>query len=282
MDPNPRSTKRIRMETERTSKDAANDTSRDETELATFQTRDLAVAHAKIQALEKELALAKQEIERLRNPPIHHHHIHERSHPVLCNDALLQRILKYLPNTFRFTAAVNKRFKHSYAIVHKHQTTTAYNEASASIGTTRICLAEGGSAKVVCRRAARNNSAVLQHVIAERPDLSQFACLVTAECGSLELFQWAVTNECDRNDPSICYGAARNGHLAVLQWARADGWAWNRSICYGAAQGGHLEVLQWARANGCRWNRTTTYGAAQGGHLEFYSGPVPIVAGGIL
>jgi hypothetical protein len=49
--------------------------------------------------------------------------------------------------------------------------------------------------------------------------------------------------------------AAAGGHLAVLQWARANGCDWNEDTCRQAARGGHLEVLQWARANDCPWDR---------------------------
>ena len=48
-----------------------------------------------------------------------------------------------------------------------------------------------------------------------------------------------------------------NGHLEVLQWARANGCAWSVDTCMFAAAGGHLEVLQWARANGGQWNDYT-------------------------
>ena len=53
----------------------------------------------------------------------------------------------------------------------------------------------------------------------------------------------------------MCEGAAAYGHLAVLQWARAQGCPWDEETCVGAALGGHLaasdSVLQWARAQGC-------------------------------
>ena len=44
---------------------------------------------------------------------------------------------------------------------------------------------------------------------------------------------------------------ARNGHLEVLRWARANGCQWDERTCYAAAERGHLDVLKWARANGC-------------------------------
>lgn len=50
----------------------------------------------------------------------------------------------------------------------------------------------------------------------------------------------------------ICWGAASQGHMAVLVWvADIQGKAFARSVsrvqcCYGAANGGHLSVLVWA------------------------------------
>jgi len=41
-----------------------------------------------------------------------------------------------------------------------------------------------------------------------------------------------------------------NGHLHVLQWARAQEppCPWDADVCTFAATNGHLEVLQWLRA----------------------------------
>jgi hypothetical protein len=47
--------------------------------------------------------------------------------------------------------------------------------------------------------------------------------------------------------------AARGGHLAVLQWARANGGDWNGGTCQVAAKGGHHTLLQWAWPDGCPW-----------------------------
>ena len=44
---------------------------------------------------------------------------------------------------------------------------------------------------------------------------------------------------------------AEGGHLAVLQWARANGCPWDRYTYRNAALGGHLEMLQWLCATGC-------------------------------
>jgi len=52
-----------------------------------------------------------------------------------------------------------------------------------------------------------------------------------------------------------CVYCAEGGHLAVLQWARAQGHPWNERTCERAADNGHLEVLQWARTHGCPWDK---------------------------
>ena len=65
----------------------------------------------------------------------------------------------------------------------------------------------------------------------------------------------------------MLWKAAQGGHLAVLQWLRASGCAWDVGTCHEAAEGGHLAVLQWARANGCQWDTRTCSNAAGGRHL---------------
>ena len=45
--------------------------------------------------------------------------------------------------------------------------------------------------------------------------------------------------------------AARGGHLAVLQWLRANGCKWSAETYSQAVAGGHLAVQQWLRDNGC-------------------------------
>jgi hypothetical protein len=66
----------------------------------------------------------------------------------------------------------------------------------------------------------------------------------------------------------LCSWSAGNGHLEVLQWARANGSPWDEWTCTKAARNGHLEVLKWARANGCPWNESTCSYAVMNGHLE--------------
>ncbi len=65
-----------------------------------------------------------------------------------------------------------------------------------------------------------------------------------------------------------CVAAARHGHLAALQWARANGAEWGTRVCSDAAMNGHLHVLRWARENGCAWDKSTCEAAAANGHLD--------------
>jgi hypothetical protein len=52
---------------------------------------------------------------------------------------------------------------------------------------------------------------------------------------------------------NVCENAAKEGHLEILKWARANGAPWNEWTCVRAAEKGHLEVLKWARSNGAPW-----------------------------
>ena len=92
-------------------------------------------------------------------------------------------------------------------------------------------------------------------------------CEYSAKGGHLAVLQWARAQGRPW-DAYTCAHAARGGHLEVLQWARANGCPWNEQTCAWAARNGHLEVLQWARAHGCPWNELTCARAAEGGHHE--------------
>ena len=112
-----------------------------------------------------------------------------------------------------------------------------------------------------------------------------------AEGGHLEVLQWArcsglpmgracapsrlyaATSMCRSGralraawDKWTCARALGN-HLAVLQWARAQGCPWDKYTCTYAASNGHLAVLQGARS-GLPWDERMCAYAASDGHLE--------------
>ena len=69
-------------------------------------------------------------------------------------------------------------------------------------------------------------------------------------------------------DKITCMFAAKEGHLEVLQWARANGCPWHKFTCRWAAELGHLEILKWPRANGCLWDDNARDAAAKRGYIE--------------
>lgn len=60
----------------------------------------------------------------------------------------------------------------------------------------------------------------------------------------------------------ICWVAAKNGRLDILQWARKHHCFWNDDVFYQAAENNHFELLDWAVDNGCSWtsHRFTRFG----------------------
>ena len=91
-------------------------------------------------------------------------------------------------------------------------------------------------------------------------------CRYAAGGGHLAVLQWARAEGLPWDERTTeC--AAANGHLAVLQWVRAQGCPSDGKTCSHAAHSGHLAVLQWARAQGCPWNEKTCSAAAGNGHL---------------
>ncbi|GBF93561.1 hypothetical protein Rsub_06281 [Raphidocelis subcapitata] len=158
----------------------------------------------------------------------------------------------------------------------------------------------GGRRKLATARAAfHGDLATLRWALPQRDDDGWLHCAAAAAGDQLEALQCARALGCGWGS-NVCGQAARSGHLAVLQWLRAqqppchwdsvtctdaagDGhlavlqWLraqqppcpWSDLTCREAAQGGHLAVLQWARAQQppCPWNKETCGAAAQGGHL---------------
>jgi hypothetical protein len=55
----------------------------------------------------------------------------------------------------------------------------------------------------------------------------------------------------------VCSGAARGGHLNILQLLRETGFYWDNRTCLLATKNDHLHILKWARANGCEWDLAT-------------------------
>jgi len=99
---------------------------------------------------------------------------------------------------------------------------------------------------------------------------------------SLEKFRYGLLTypellTAERTDTSltvglVCESAAAKGNLDVLREARAIGCPWGYFTAVKACRNGHLQVLQWARAPYQQWpmrlTRGCQYEAAIGGHSE--------------
>ena len=188
------------------------------------------------------------------------------SHLIFEEEYILRRILSFLPNTFRYTAAVNKKFQAIYAAIHDDSKITTFENAIQTVGTVRIYLADGGDAATVASLAARGGKLdVLNAIHSEGHEITGLhLCHEAAKEGHLEILQWLRSIGCNWNS-NTCSAAALNGHLEVLKWARANGCNWNSGTCSHAAAGGHFEVLQWAQDNGCDYDAYTLVLAANHG-----------------
>jgi hypothetical protein len=80
-----------------------------------------------------------------------------------------------------------------------------------------------------------------------------------------------VEGACPWNE-FACEAAARGGHLASLEWMRAQDppCPWGEITCTAVARAGNLEVLQWLRAQSppCPWSVDAFAAAASAGHLH--------------
>ena len=124
--------------------------------------------------------------------------------------------------------------------------------------------------------------------------MTQTAC----EYGHLEVLKWLRSHRCPWNTYCLA-SAAKNGHMAILEWAphngatvslsgdeianaaknghlhaiiwmRERGWNLDARACANAADGGYLEVLQYLRSGytPCKWDNSTCTLAAKSGHLR--------------
>ncbi len=120
-----------------------------------------------------------------------------------------------------------------------------------------VCL---GWAQTIAGRAAHAARALLpRRVLSQR---------LAAE-GRLGALQWARLTLHIPWDAATCSMAARGGHLALLQWARANGCPWDEQLSWAAAVGGRLDVLEWATTEGYAWDHGLVCdGAGAAGNLH--------------
>jgi hypothetical protein len=131
---------------------------------------------------------------------------------VLESKGLLQAILSFVPDTFRFTAAVNQKFLHAYLSAHgPNSKRTSFQNALQAVSTARIWAAErpqpsrGHSYRYLsrCDYAAQYGTlAVLQDLrLHGKHGWSSSTCEWAAARGQLETLMWA----------SLGFGNVRHG-----------------------------------------------------------------------
>ena len=95
-----------------------------------------------------------------------------------------------------------------------------------------------------------------------------------ARHGHLNVLQWLKANSSEeagwnfRFDDFTCAHAAAIGSLETVQWLRSQDCPWDEHSCEAAAFGGHFEVLKWLRSEDCPWDAGVCAAAAETGHFE--------------
>jgi hypothetical protein len=158
---------------------------------------------------------------------------HNNINAVFEDDGLVGSILSFLPLSFRFTAAVNRRFQRCYREVHNGNKTTSFQYCVHTRNAAEIWLAENGGHNNATNRSSSSRA---------------------------------------QKAARVCNVAAQFGRWGVLEHLKEQGCHWSSETCALAAAGGHLLLLQWMRTRNDRWGRcpwqiTTSMAAARHGHL---------------
>ena len=193
---------------------------------------------------------------------------------IRCNHELYRKTHLMLVYENDFITQIHKFYKYYLPItLSKLETYTLemmYDGCEQMIPSNYIC-----SHNALCNTspfmyfycAKPDNLSLLKKLLIYNPTHGKYITYGAAFDGHLDVLKWARENDC-KWDSWTCTYAAGNGHLDVLKWARENGCEWNSDTCSNAGYHGHLHVLKWARENGCAWNSWTCAYAAQNGHLH--------------
>ena len=88
--------------------------------------------------------------------------------------------------------------------------------------------------------------------------------------GSIEILWWLMEEKGCKLNKNTGWYAGVSGSVEVLEYLKFRGYEFNEMACNGAAREGHLEVLKFARDQDppCPWDQWTCTYAAGGGRLE--------------
>lgn len=120
--------------------------------------------------------------------------------------------------------------------------------------------------EAVADAASRGSVALVEFLHGTlRFPLSPAACAGAARGGHLALLQWLRAKRCAW-DAQTSFEAARNAHVHVLEYT-AGQQLWSTKTCAAAAESGHFDTLKWLRAHDCPWDQAVTSRAAARGDL---------------
>ena len=96
----------------------------------------------------------------------------------------------------------------------------------------------------------------------------------SADTATVEMLQWMKRNGCPDPEPRVTVEiAAENGRRDVLEWLCNElgtEYKLDTDSARGAAQNGHLALLQWMRAQGCPWDYCAAMAAAVPKNLHIF------------
>jgi hypothetical protein len=86
--------------------------------------------------------------------------------------------------------------------------------------------------------------------------------------GHLDCVDYLVSQHHFTMDETICWAAAKNGHLSILQYLHEHNCPWDRTTTFVATTYNHLPCLEYAVNHGCPVDCYTSSQAAAQGHLH--------------
>jgi len=100
---------------------------------------------------------------------------------------------------------------------------------------------------------------------------------ITSFGHDLDFYPWSLTSKYFcwilaslakpiKASPKYCIYLAKNGHLQLLQWAKYQGYYFDKKIFNAAASNGHLDIIKWAYKSNCLFDRKFLLAAAKYGH----------------
>jgi len=93
-------------------------------------------------------------------------------------------------------------------------------------------------------------------------------CENSASGGHLDILAYATDCWYTYKLKKVSVGAAKNGHLHVLDWFRDNGYPLHQGLFLAAADNRQLNVLEWAKENECDWDTSVATRMAANGDLD--------------